>query len=86
MLEVRLYELYEYVDLFLIVESNITLSGKSKPLYLKDNWARFSRYHNKIHRLEIPLSNLINTTKSSWDNEHHMRDEGLRLSLPKSTR
>ncbi len=86
MLEIRLYELYDYVDLFLIGESNLTLSGKPKPFYLKDNWSRFSRYHKKIRRVEVPLSNLINTTKSSWDNEHQMRDEGLRLALPNSTR
>jgi hypothetical protein len=35
MLEIRLYELYEYVTLFLIAESNQTFTGKSKPLHLK---------------------------------------------------
>ncbi|CAF1368919.1 unnamed protein product, partial [Rotaria magnacalcarata] len=51
MLEIRLYELYDHVTLFLIAESNQTFSGKSKQLYLKDNWSRFSRYHNKIRRV-----------------------------------
>jgi hypothetical protein len=86
MLEIRLYELYDYVNLFLIAESNLTLSGKPKPFYLKDNWAQFSRYHNKIRRVEIPLSKLINTRKDPWNNEQRMRDEGIRLALPNSTK
>jgi hypothetical protein len=86
MLEIHLYELYDYVNLFLIAESNLTLSGKSKPFYLKNNWARFSRYHKKIHRVEVPLSNLINTGKNAWDNEHRMRNEGIRLVLSNSTK
>jgi hypothetical protein len=36
MLEIRLHELYEYVTLFLIAESNLTLSGIPKPFYLKE--------------------------------------------------
>jgi beta-1,4-mannosyl-glycoprotein beta-1,4-N-acetylglucosaminyltransferase len=65
MLEIRLHELYEYVTLFLIAESNLTLSGIPKPFYLKHNWTRFTRYHKKIHRVEIPLSNLIKQTKNA---------------------
>ncbi|CAF1399980.1 unnamed protein product [Rotaria sordida] len=84
MLEIRLYELYDYVTLFLIAESNLTLSGKPKPLYLKENWSRFARYHNKIHRVEIDLMNSINKTKDVWYNERTMRDDGIRLTLPNS--
>ena len=86
MLEIHLYELYDYIDLFLIAESDLTFTGEPKPFYLKDNWARFSRYHNKIRRVEVPLWDLINTTKSTWDNERRMRDKGIRLALPNSTK
>ena len=86
MLEIRLYELYDYVQLFLIAESNRTLSGKSKPLYLKENWSRFHRYHDKIRRIEVSLGNLMNTSQTAWDNERLMRDEGIRLSLSNSTK
>ena len=86
MLEIRLYELNDYVDLFLIAESNLTLSGKPKPLYLKNHWDRFRRYHNKIRRVEVLLFTLNGTKRRSWDNEDQMRDEGLRLALPKSDR
>ncbi|CAF3083102.1 unnamed protein product [Rotaria sp. Silwood2] len=86
MLKIRLYELYDYVTLFLIAESNQTLSGKSKPLYLKENWSRFARYHNKMRRVEVNLITSINKAKNSWNNEQRMRDEGIRLALPNSTK
>ncbi|CAF4204669.1 unnamed protein product [Rotaria socialis] len=86
MLEIRLYELYDHVTLFLIAESNQTFSGKSKPLYLKDNWSRFSRYHNKIRRVEVNLMILNQKTTDAWSRERRMRDEGIRLALPHSTK
>jgi beta-1,4-mannosyl-glycoprotein beta-1,4-N-acetylglucosaminyltransferase len=78
LLEIRLYEIYNYVTLFLIAESRYTLSGKKKPLYLRENWSKFAKYHDKIRRVEIELSR---ETKSQWDNEHRMRNEGLRVAL-----
>ncbi|CAF3755839.1 unnamed protein product [Rotaria socialis] len=86
MLEIRLYELYDHVTLFLIAESNQTFSGKSKPLYLKDNWSRFSRYHNKIRRVEVNFMILNQKTTDAWSRERRMRDEGIRLALPHSTK
>ncbi|CAF4649768.1 unnamed protein product [Rotaria sp. Silwood1] len=86
MLEIRLYELYDYVTLFLIAESNQTLSGKPKPLFLKENWSRFTRYHKKMRRVEVNLMTPINKTTDSWGNERKMRNEGIRLALPNSTK
>lgn len=48
MLESRLEYLYDVVDKFLIVESNYTHSGNSKPLHLKENLDRFSKYASKM--------------------------------------
>lgn len=47
-LEGRLEYLYEHVDYFVIVESNITHSGDSKPLYYLNNAKRYKKYLNKI--------------------------------------
>lgn len=77
-LEIRLYELYNYVTLFLIAESRETLSGKEKPLYLKENWSKFAKYHDKMRRIEVELARNI---QIAWPNEHRMRNEGLRLAL-----
>jgi beta-1,4-mannosyl-glycoprotein beta-1,4-N-acetylglucosaminyltransferase len=77
-LEIRLYELYKYVTFFLIAESRETLTGKEKPLYLKENWSKFAKYHDKIRRIEVVL---VRNITNAWPNEHRMRNEGLRLAL-----
>jgi len=77
-LEIRLHELYDYVTLFLIVESRDTLSGKEKPLYLEEHWSIFSRYNDKIRRIELQL---VRNVKQTSSNERRMRNEGLRLAL-----
>ncbi|CAF0796047.1 unnamed protein product [Adineta ricciae] len=78
LLEIRLYELYNYVTLFLIVESEITLSGKPKRLYLKENWQKFARYHEKMRRFEVELDQF---PESQWSNEITLREDGLRIAL-----
>lgn len=47
-LEIRLNELDSVVDKFVILECHETYGGTRKPLYLKDNWARFEKFHHKI--------------------------------------
>lgn len=48
LLEIRLKELWDTVDYFVIAEANITQSGIPKPYYLLDNWERFRPYAEKI--------------------------------------
>jgi beta-1,4-mannosyl-glycoprotein beta-1,4-N-acetylglucosaminyltransferase len=47
-LEVRLNELNDVVDKFIIVESAYTHSGENKPFYLKENLQRFAKFKDKI--------------------------------------
>lgn len=47
-LEIRLATLYDTVDRFVIAESNYTHTGQPKPLYFKENEARFARFSDKI--------------------------------------
>jgi beta-1,4-mannosyl-glycoprotein beta-1,4-N-acetylglucosaminyltransferase len=47
-LEIRLNELYEVVDKFIIVEFSKSHTGLSKPFYLKDNLERFSQFSDKM--------------------------------------
>jgi len=47
-LECRLEYLNSSVDYFVLVESNITFSGKQKPLYFVENQLRFEKYKSKI--------------------------------------
>ena len=48
LLEIRMEILYSSVDYFVIVESTKTFTGKSKPLYFKENEKRFERFSEKI--------------------------------------
>lgn len=47
-LEVRLRELYDHVDFFVLVESSFTYTNQDKPLYYNENRQRFSRWADKI--------------------------------------
>lgn len=47
-LESRLHYLDNVVDYFILVESNISFSGKQKPLHFLENQLRFSRFKHKI--------------------------------------
>lgn len=71
-LEIRLHTLSAAVDYFVIVESRLTFTGLNKPLTLKDNWARFARFHSQIiyHELENPPIGASRT----WDFEDHQRN------------
>jgi beta-1,4-mannosyl-glycoprotein beta-1,4-N-acetylglucosaminyltransferase len=62
-LEGRLKYLYNTVDYFVIVESNITHSGKSKPLNYLANVDRYQQYAKKI--LYFPLA--IDSKKYNWN-------------------
>jgi beta-1,4-mannosyl-glycoprotein beta-1,4-N-acetylglucosaminyltransferase len=58
LLEIRLQELEDVVDYFVIVESRTTYDGKRKPLYYKKNAVRFRRWRHKIIHVETALPEL----------------------------
>lgn len=47
-LEGRLKYLYDHVDYFILVETDITFSGNPKPYYFRDNMSRYKPYLDKI--------------------------------------
>ena len=57
LLEIRFNLLDEYVDHFVLVESNETFSGKMKPLYFMENKDRFAKWQDKIIHIDMPLMN-----------------------------
>jgi beta-1,4-mannosyl-glycoprotein beta-1,4-N-acetylglucosaminyltransferase len=70
-LEIRLSELYPYVDRIILCESSFTHSGQSKPLYFEENKDRFAKYLDKITHVivkEFPK------TEDPWIREHYQRD------------
>lgn len=56
LLEIRLNELWDVVDKFVIVEGNQTFSGQTKPLYFKKNYKKFSKFKKKIIHVEVDLN------------------------------
>jgi beta-1,4-mannosyl-glycoprotein beta-1,4-N-acetylglucosaminyltransferase len=53
LLEIRLNILYEKVDFFVIVEANKTHTGKDKPFYVQESFARFERFKEKIKYIQV---------------------------------
>ena len=74
MLDIRLMTMWHWVDYFVLVESNLTFTGKIKPLYFKENEHRYQSFMKKIHyyRYTIPLE--LTTT---WEREAAMRNSLL---------
>ncbi len=71
LLEMRLNELCDIVDYFVVVEATQTFQGDKKPLYFKNNREKFSEFSDKIiyHSVEYPSD--LNT---SWGREYYLRD------------
>lgn len=71
-LEIRLNELKNEVDYFVILESATTFTGLPKPLHVRENWARFKDFHNKIILRTLDDGGLSSTT--TWDHEDLQRN------------
>lgn len=74
-LEIKLNELYQHVDYFVLVESTETFRGNPKPLYFSENKERFSQFLDKI--IHVVLTENI-TTNDPWSREFFQRNQILR--------
>lgn len=73
LLEIRMKELWEHVDHFVVLEADRTFTGKPKRLYLKENLEKFSWAKEKlIHETFSGLSEL-KPRESPFVNEGRMR-------------
>ncbi|ODA80983.1 hypothetical protein RJ55_03943 [Drechmeria coniospora] len=79
-LEIRLGTTYDAVDYFIIFEADITFTGLAKPLFVRDNWSKFKRFHRKMiyHKVEFPPG--FNAT-DMWKKERFTRDAMLEQGL-----
>lgn len=69
LLDLRLSILGDVVDHIVIVEATSTFQNQPKPLFLKENWSRYEKYHDKIIHVVVDLDNA-----DPWQNERHQRD------------
>ena len=71
LLELRLKELYDIVDYFVIVEGTHTFVGTPKESNFEKHKARYEPYMEKIRYFY--LSNLVDTS-TAWNQEHKQRE------------
>lgn len=69
-LELRLKEMWDVTDYFVIAESNLSHSGKPKDYILLDNWEQFKPYESKIRRIQVDD---MPETNNSWVREKFQR-------------
>jgi hypothetical protein len=69
-LEIRLQELWDVVDVFVLAESNLSHSGKPKEYIYENNKERFAKYASKIRRIQVDD---MPDTKDSWVREKYQR-------------
>ncbi len=77
LLEIRLNELDEEVDYFVIVESTRTFQKRDKPLYLNLNDERIVKFKDKIiHIVVDDFPNFFTHWRvpKTWDYENHQRN------------
>ena len=70
LLEIRLQELYDTVDYFVIAEANMSHSGNPREYCLLANWERFKPWHDKIRYFQIDD---FPVTNNSWVREKFQR-------------
>ncbi len=75
LLQVRLHELNDVVDYFVIVENPLTQSGREKPLFFEQNKEKFSKFLPKIRHIVGPKRPF--PAYQDWDREHAQRNDIL---------
>jgi len=70
-LKLRLQELYDQVDKFVLVESTLTHQNQPKPLYFQENKDQFREFNDKI--IHIIVEDMPGTA-DPWVNERHQRN------------
>jgi hypothetical protein len=75
LLELRLTELYNSVDHFVIVESNQTFTNIPKSFLFEKNKTRYERFMDKIIHVRVDD---MPGSPNPWDNEHFQRNAIVR--------
>lgn len=69
LLEIRLHELSDVVDRFVLAESTVTFSGKPKPLIFAENRDRYAKFLDRIEH--IVVDDTPSDVRSPWDRRTH---------------
>ena len=79
MLELRLNELNEHVDKFVLVEATHTFAGNPKRLHFEKSKERYKDY---LHKIEHVIVDDCPNTDNPWDNDYNQR-RSIRKGLEK---
>jgi len=82
LLEIRLREMGNHVDKFVLVEANQTQRGGPKPFYFAENRERFAPWSDKIIDLQVEFPDELppalgvykNRRKADWERENYQRN------------
>lgn len=92
LLEIRLNVLKDVVDKFVLVEATQTFTGRPKPLYYKENAARFSAFADKIIHVVVDDFSAAQSGRTprekAWMSESIQRNaiaRGLQVARPDDT-
>jgi hypothetical protein len=77
LLEVRLNELYNHVDKFVLVECSQTFTGKPKPLFFLENKEKFSHFMPKI--IHVIVKEKVRC--EPWQREEYQRNQICRALM-----
>ena len=72
LLEIRLNVLKDVVDKFVLVEAGETHSGKTKPLYFKENESRFAAFRDRI--IYVCIERFPDVCTTDWARENYQRN------------
>ena len=72
LLKIHLAEMAEWVDLFVIAESEVTFTGQPKPLHFERHKAEFAQYADKILHVIVPEHPVA--FHSPWGRDFRQRD------------
>jgi beta-1,4-mannosyl-glycoprotein beta-1,4-N-acetylglucosaminyltransferase len=70
MLELRLTELYDVVDKFILIEAEKTFSGNKKSFIYEENKSKFEKWNDKIIHVKISFPSHLDT----WGRERFQRN------------
>ncbi|KAG0347150.1 hypothetical protein BG004_008371 [Podila humilis] len=87
LLDLRLHELRDVVDTFVIIESKLTFSGRAKKLHYKAAAKQFTKFQDKILHIELPPMTKAEAKSMNyldiWGNEAYTRNKGVQLAIQK---
>lgn len=75
LLELRLNELYDHVDFFVLIESRETFRGNLKNYYFEENKHRFEKFLDKI--IHVVVEDRIQTN-NAWVRDSYQRNQIMR--------